>query len=328
MRGNTHIAKPFLKWAGGKGKLLKQLEQLLPKDFTTWHDATYIEPFVGGGAMFFHILQAHPNISRAVINDVNADLMMCYKVIRDFPQELIRSLFDIQSTYRALKNEDERKAFYLDMRDKFNTKTLTPIENTTLFIFLNRTCFNGLYRVNRSGCFNVPFGKYAEPTICDAETILADSLILQKVEILTGDFEATFDMARGKTLFYFDPPYRPLSATSNFNDYAKEAFDDAEQLRLKLFCDRVDGAGYSFMLSNSDCLNMSNDDRFFDDLYSSYDIQRVVATRCINAVGSKRGLLTEILVRNYAENEYLAKTPKILYQPKQIDYANIYERTV
>lgn len=292
-------AKPFIKWVGGKSQLIEQLEAQLPADFDAWEGVTYIEPFVGGGAMLFYMLQAHPNINRAVINDINEDLTKCYLVVKKRPIELIASLRKIQETYLSIKDEESRKVFYLDKRALFNTKKLNDIENTTLFFFLNRTCFNGLYRVNKSGAFNVPFGKYANPTICDAETIMADSRLLKKVEILTGDFEKTLDYANGQTLFYFDPPYRPLSNTSSFNDYAKEAFNDDAQVRLKEFCDRVGDAGYHLMLSNSDSLGNNGKDSFFDDLYHEYFIERVWASRSVNANPAKRGKLTEILVRNY-----------------------------
>ena len=292
-------AKPFIKWVGGKGQLIEQLEALLPADFTERENVTYIEPFVGGGAMLFYMLQTYPNIKSAVINDINPDLTLCYQVVRDSPTELIDSLKEIQSQYYALKTEEERKTFFLEQRDRFNTKSLNTIDNCTLFFFLNRTCFNGLYRVNKAGRFNVPFGKYVTPTICDAATIYADSKLLQKVEIMTGDFEQTFDKIEGNTFFYFDPPYRPLSNTSSFNDYSKEDFNDDAQIRLKLFCDRLNEIGINFMLSNSDCLGKNGTDRFFDDLFINYKIERVWASRNINSVASKRGKLTEILIRNY-----------------------------
>lgn len=289
-------AKPFIKWVGGKGQLIEQLEALLPADFEKWENVTYIEPFVGGGAMLFYMLQTHPNITHAVINDINSDLTTCYRVVRDHPKELVESLAAKQAEYYSLPTEMARRAFYLGERQEFNTKNLDPIENTTLFFFLNRTCFNGLYRVNKSGLFNVPFGKYETPTICDANTIFADSEILQKVEIMTGDYQQTLEKAKGNTLFYFDPPYRPLNATSSFNDYTKEAFNDLAQKRLKEFCDQVEAAGYKFMLSNSDCK-----DGFFDDLYLQYQIERVWASRSVNANPEKRGKLTELLIRNYGK---------------------------
>lgn len=294
-------AKPFVKWVGGKTQLIDQLEALLPADFDQWENVTYIEPFVGGGAMLFYMLQTHSNIKLAIINDINSDLTTCYKVVRDNPSELIDSLKELQKEYYSLGSEDARKQFFMLMRDEFNTKSLEPIRNTTLFFFLNRTCFNGLYRVNKSGLFNVPFGRYETPMICDPNTIRADSILLQNVEILTGDYQETFSHAQGNTLFYFDPPYRPLNNTSSFNDYTKEAFNDFAQRRLKEFCDRVEEAGYKFMLSNSDCKDM-----FFDDLYAQYIIERVQASRSINSNPAKRGKLDEILVRNYRETKILA----------------------
>src|SRR5574344_229230 len=292
-------AKPFIKWGGGKGQLIEQLDTQLPADFDKWNEVTYIEPFVGGGAMLFYMLQKYPNIKSAVINDINSDLTTCYKTVRDNPHELIASLQETERKYLSLQDQNDRKTFFMAVRDRYNEKNLDPIENTTKFLFLNRTCFNGLYRVNKKGLFNVPFGKYSNPRICDSETILLDSELLKKVVILTGDFEATIKYAKGNTLFYFDPPYRPLNNTSSFNDYTKEAFNDLAQQRLKEFCDKVEQAGFHFMLSNSDCKDM-----FFDDLYAQYIIERVWASRSVNAIASKRGKLTEILVHNYTETKH------------------------
>lgn len=296
-------AKPFIKWVGGKTQLIEQLDALLPADFDNWDRATYIEPFVGGGAMLFYMLQRYPNICHAVINDINPDLMTCYRTVRDYPEKLITSLHDIQNAYKALRTEDERKEFFLSARDRYNEKNLDPIENTTKFFFLNRTCFNGLYRVNKKGLFNVPFGKYTNPQIFDEKTIREDSELLKRVEIMTDDFEATFHHAEGNTLFYFDPPYRPLSNTSSFNDYAKESFNDDAQIRLKAYCDRINDAGYKFMLSNSDCKGKDEKDNFFDVLYGFYHIERVWASRSINSNPAKRGKLTEILVHNYEDTK-------------------------
>ncbi len=299
-------AKPFIKWVGGKSQLIEQLDSLLPADFDNRRNVTYIEPFVGGGAMLFYMLQRYPNIKRAVINDINPDLICCYQTVKKFPEELIISLQQMEHEYRKLNVEKLRKDFFMNVREKYNQKNHDPIENTTLFFFLNRTCFNGLYRVNKSGAFNVPFGKYTNPTICDAETIRADSRLLQRVEIYQGDFESTFDYAKGDTLFYFDPPYRPLSDTSSFNDYTKESFNDDAQIRLKMYCDKINEAGHLFMLSNSDCKGKDEADNFFDILYRDYVIDRVWASRSINANPNKRGKLTEILVHNYVQTKKVA----------------------
>lgn len=314
MANSKHMskAKPFIKWVGGKTQLIEQIDALLPADFGKWVNATYIEPFVGGGAMLFYMLQRYHNIRYAIINDINPDLVTCYTTVRDTPRELIESLQDIENAYHSLQTEEQRKDFFMAARDKYNEKNLDAIENTTMFLFLNRTCFNGLYRVNKKGLFNVPFGKYTNPTICDYATIMKDSELLQRVEILNGDFESTFEYAHGKTLFYFDPPYRPLSDTSSFNDYAKEAFNDDEQVRLKGYCDRVNEAGYHFMLSNSDCKGKNENENFFDALYNEYQIERVWASRSINSNPNKRGKLTEILVHNYHKTKHLSAP--ILFQ--------------
>ena len=323
-------AKPFIKWAGGKSQLIEQLDARLPDGFGERQNVTYIEPFVGGGAMLFYMLQRYPNIKRAVINDINPDLITCYRTIRDTPKELIASLQDIQNEYHSLKTEDERRDFYLQVRDRYNDKNLNAVENSTKFIFLNRTCFNGLYRVNRKGLFNVPFGKYTNPQICDPTTIQMDSELLQRVEIMTGDFEATFGYAKDDTFFYFDPPYRPLSDTSSFNDYAKEAFNDDAQIRLKEFCDRIDEAGFRFMLSNSDCKGKNEEDNFFDLIYGGYSIERVWASRSINSNPNKRGKLTEILVHNYVATKanphtsYPQAEPEPMYAAEDaVPYSNV-----
>lgn len=300
---NNMKAKPFIKWVGGKGQLIEQMEEQLPADFGNWHDVTYIEPFVGGGAMLFHMLQHYPNIRRAVINDINHDLTTCYRIVRDNPEKLIDALYALEKEYLAIKTEEERKMFFMEKRALYNTKNNEDVANTCLFFFLNRTCFNGLYRVNKKGLFNVPFGRYSNPLICDPDTIRRDSELMRNVEIMTGDFEQTFRHARGNTFFYFDPPYRPLSDTSSFTDYTKEAFNDDTQRRLKRYCDRINDAGFSFMLSNSDCKGKDEKDSFFDVLYEDYHISRVLASRSINSNPRKRGKLTEILVRNYVNTK-------------------------
>ncbi|MDE5749903.1 MAG: DNA adenine methylase, partial [Duncaniella sp.] len=294
-------ARPFLKWAGGKTQLLPVIDTFLPDGFREEREVTYIEPFVGGGAMLFYMLQKYPNIRRAVINDINWRLVKTYSVIKDNPKALIDSLDEIQDKYRSMASEEARKDFFLSIRLRFNTENITDIEEASYMIFLNRTCFNGLYRENSKGYFNVPFGRYSNPTICDKDLILADSELLQKVEILHGDFSQTSDYVEGYTFFYFDPPYRPLDATSSFNSYVKEVFDDAEQKRLKDFYTEISEHGCLGMLSNSDCRGRNEEDTFLDDLYRNYFIERVYAKRCINAKPSKRGSLTELLIRNYSK---------------------------
>ena len=249
--------------------------------------------------MLFFMLQNYPNIKKAVINDINPHLITTYNVIKTNPCALIDALQSLQSEFKVLKSEELRKTFYLSKRTQFNQSGLSEVEEAALMIFLNRTCFNGLYRENSKGEFNVPFGKYVNPTICDSELILADSAILQNVEISQGDFACTGDFVDGYTFVYFDPPYRPLNATSSFNSYVKETFDDAEQIRLKEFYARLSLEGCHAILSNSDCKGRNPDDVFFDELYNGFFIERVYAKRNINANASKRGSLTELLIRNY-----------------------------
>lgn len=292
-------AKPFLKWAGGKTQLLPSIDSFLPDTFSGEDDVTYIEPFVGGGAMLFYMLQKYPNIKRAVINDINPHLIKTYTVIRDEPYLLIDALNELQTTFKDLEEYDKQKELYLEIRNRFNQQLLTDVDEASYMIFLNRTCFNGLYRENSKGGFNVPFGRYSNPTICDGELILADSELLQKVEILNGDFSHTAEFVQGYTFFYFDPPYRPLDATSSFNSYVKESFDDNEQIRLKDFYSDLTSCGCYAMLSNSDCKGRNAEDDFFDRLYEDFFIERVYAKRSINANASKRGTLTELLIRNY-----------------------------
>lgn len=297
-------AKPFIKWVGGKTQLLNSIEKTLPTDIDEQNNLTYVEPFVGGGAVLFWILQKYPNIKKAVINDINPDLTTAYKTIKEYPLELIDKLQLIQNEYIPL-DEDKRKEYYLDKRKAFNTKSLSEIENTSLFIFLNRTCFNGLYRVNKSGAFNVPFGKYSNPKICDEQTIIADSELLQKVEIISGDFEKSLNYISGKSLFYFDPPYKPLSNTSSFNSYSKEDFNDKEQERLAEFCKKINSLGHNFILSNSDLKGKDPKDTYFDNLYCQFHIKRVYATRMVNANAEKRGKLTELMISNICNQDYI-----------------------
>lgn len=185
----------------------------------------------------------------------------------------------------------------------FNARNAAKVTQAALFIFLNKTCYNGLYRVNRKNEFNVPIGSYKKPVICDSENLRAVSQLLQKVIILNGDFEQTLDYASGKTLFYCDPPYRPLSKTSSFNSYAQDVFDDSEQERLARFCKRIDESGYYWILSNSDPKNINSDDDFFESLYGDFNIKRVSAKRFINSKGSRRGAINELLITNYRNEQ-------------------------
>jgi len=292
------IAKPFLKWAGGKTQLITEIEKNLPYSVID-KKFTYIEPFVGSGAVLFWMLNKFATLEKAIVNDINKDLINTYKTIQSIPKELISILEILQGEYHSLENSTEdKKAYYYQKRELFNNRKQSQTEHSALFIFLNRTCFNGLYRVNKKNEFNVPIGSYKKPTIYDKSNILIVSEALQKVELLCGDFEQTINYTSSNTLFYFDPPYKPLNETSCFNSYAKDEFNDNEQIRLKNFCNRLDNLGHNWILSNSDVKGKNSEDNFFDNLYAEFIIKRVDAKRSINVNPEKRGFLKELLIIN------------------------------
>lgn len=295
----VNIAKPFLKWAGGKTQLIDEIKNNLPENLNN-RPFTFIEPFVGSGAVFFWMMNKFQNIEKAVINDINTDLTDCYISIKEDLEDLINILSKYQTEYHAIFNDKEKaKEYYYEKRSLFNTRKSTRTVQSALFIFLNKTCFNGLYRVNSKNQYNVPIGRSKSlPNICNEENLRAVSEILQRTIILNGDYTDTLEYADDNTLFYFDPPYKPLSETSSFNSYAKDVFDDAQQIRLKEFCETLNDLGHQWILSNSDMKNVNPDDNFFDDLYEEFNILRVNARRSINSNGNKRGNLTELLITN------------------------------
>lgn len=301
---NLGEGKPFLKWVGGKSQLSNEIFSTFSEELLCAKNLTYVEPFVGGGAVLFRMLRERPNITKAVINDINPALIASYLCVRDNPQALIAELSELERCFLNLSPEgDSRREFFLERRKEFNELlgiqraggSFSKERLSALLIFLNRTCFNGLFRVNSRGDFNVPFGKYKNPKICDTETLLADSKLLQQTEILCGDFSETLQYANENSIFYLDPPYKPISATSNFNSYAQGGFDDSEQIRLRDFCRALKTCGAKWVLSNSDARDESGES-FFDDLYVDFRIRRVWASRMVNADASKRGKLSEVLI--------------------------------
>jgi DNA adenine methylase len=293
--------KPFLKWAGGKTQLLSAIENKIAPYLRAKGAVVYLEPFIGSGAVLFFLLRQYPQfIKEAVICDINLDLINLYKTIRDQPHALIKELTSLEATYFGYPTEDERKNYFLTNRTEFNELQLPPVRKSALLLFLNKTCFNGLYRVNAKGGFNVPFGRYKNPTICNPAVTLADSAALQNTKILHGDFTQTEKYLQKDTLVYLDPPYKPLSPTASFNTYAKEGFYDADQMRLKQYCDTAQAAGAYFLLSNSDTAAPAEENSFFDVLYQDYAIQRVKAKRAINSNGQARGEISELLISNDA----------------------------
>jgi DNA adenine methylase len=295
------LVKPFIKWAGGKNQLLNDIREVYPKDLGK-SIKKYAEPFVGGGAVLFDILSRY-NLNSIYISDINSELIITYKVIRDDVSSLIELLEKLQNEYLPLDN-DMRKGYYYQKRIRFNkiklkAGTYTKIELAALFIFLNKTCFNGLYRVNRKGEYNVPMGIYKKPLICDEENLINISKALKKVTIECADFRDSARFIDDKTFVYFDPPYRPLSETSNFTSYTESEFDDNAQKDLAEFVNEMSKRKAYIVVSNSDPKNNDVDDEFFDNLYKNHKIKRVQATRAINSKGSSRGKINELLITNY-----------------------------
>jgi len=279
IKQNNKSVLPFVKWVGGKRQLLNEIEKHIPERFSR-----YYEPFIGGGAVLFHV---QPRI--AVINDSNEELVNLYNIIKETPEELIKDL---------KKHRNEEKYFYkvrgID-REKEKYLKLSDIERASRIIFLNKTCYNGLFRVNSSGEFNSPFGRYKNPNIINAIKLRAVSSYLSKnnIKILNTDYEKSLSNIRKGAFVYFDPPYDPISNSSNFTGYTKNGFDKTEQERLKKVCDRLNNRKVKFLLSNSST-------EFIRDLYKDYPIFPIKAKRSINSKGGGRGAITEILVKNYA----------------------------
>ena len=297
---DNNLLKPFVKWAGGKNQLLPNIQIKYPLGLGK-NINKYCEPFVGGGAVLFDILSNY-NIKEILINDINKELINTYKQIKTNVSKLIKNLSSIQNEYWNL-NTKEQKQFYNEKRERFNYLKLNGnknvnIEKATLFIFLNKTCFNGLYRVNRDGKFNVPKGLYKSPIICDEKNLEVINKLLTNVSIIYGDFELCENFIDKNTFVYVDPPYRPLNNTASFTAYDKMNFDDNEQKRLCRFIDKIVNKGAKIVLSNSDPKNIDSNDNFFDDLYSKYSITRIDAKRVINSKGNNRGLIKELLIAN------------------------------
>ncbi len=292
--------KPFVKWAGGKGQLLSDIRKLYPKELGV-KIKKYAEPFIGGGAVLFDIL-SNFELEEIYIGDINSELINTYKTIRDNIEQLICKLSLIQNEFISLDTEG-RKIYYYEKRNRFNGLKLNSetinIEKAVLFIFLNKTCFNGLYRVNKKGFFNVPIGSYKNPTICDENNLNNLSRALRNVTIVCGDYKECEKFVDKNTFVYFDPPYRPLTETSSFTSYTEDIFNDTSQIELAEFISSLNKKGAKIVVSNSDPKNTNENDNFFDELYKDYIIKRVEATRMINSNGESRGKISELLIANY-----------------------------
>lgn len=300
VQSNGKRVKPFLKWAGGKGQLLSEIEKYYP--FANEKITKYAEPFVGGGAVLFDILSKY-NLEEVYISDINAELINTYRVIRDDIDELVSMLTFMQSEFVPMDTE-HRKDYYLAKRERFNDLKVNGdetinIEKAALMIFLNKTCFNGLFRVNKKGLFNVPMGSYKNPVICDEQNLRAVSKKLQNVTIVCGDYRESADFIDESTFVYFDPPYRPITDTASFTAYTENLFNDEAQIELARFVDNMHRKGAKVVVSNSDPKNSNTEDDFFDNIYSSHRIKRVEATRMINCNSEARGKIKELLISNF-----------------------------
>lgn len=274
------VASPIVKWAGGKTQLLKHYSRLFPAEFNR-----YYEPFLGGGAVFFHLVAKSPNL-RATLSDQNVELINCYNMIKN----------ELPSVIRYLKKHKNDSDHFYKVRAQ-DVDDLSPAERAARLIFLNKTCFNGLYRVNRKGQFNVPFGRYENPKICDEVNLRAAERALCNAKINTANFEAVASLAKKGDFVYLDPPYQPLSTTSSFTGYTRNSFGEADQIRLANMFKKLTDKGCYAMLSNSDT-------PFIRELYEDFNIETVYANRAINSKADKRGRVAEVAILNYSPDDF------------------------
>lgn len=275
----NRLVAPFVKWVGGKRQIMSSITKLMPKNIK---DYKYIEPFIGGGAVLFHLQPKN-----GIINDFNEELINTYQVIKNNLDELIEDL----------KTHENTSEYFYDIRSldrEDNFEELSKVKRASRVLYLNKTCFNGLYRVNNAGEFNAPFGRYKNPNIVNEPTLKAVSNYLNSnnVKILTGDYSEALKLADENSFVYLDPPYHPISEGSNFTGYVQGGFNMYDQVDLRVACDELNKKGIKFLLSNSAS-------PFILDQYKDYNIEIVKAKRAINSNGSKRGNVDEVLIRNY-----------------------------
>ncbi len=278
---NDGVLPIFVKWAGGKSQLIQQFKPLLPPKFNT-----YFEPFVGGGAVFFYV-QQNLRPKAVFLSDTNKELINCYSIVKSQPNDLLKSL-------EEHKRVHSNQHFY-DVRRE-NPERLEEVERAARFVYLNKTCFNGLYRVNSKGEFNVPFGYYRNPMIVDSQSILLASKLLKGVHIKLMPSERVLDYAKSGDFVYFDPPYVPISRTSSFTSYTADSFGETAQKKLAETFERLDERGCYVMLSNSSS-------PIIRELYQGYDVSTVRARRAISSIGTGRGRIDEFVVRNYSTKD-------------------------
>lgn len=291
-------AKPFIKWVGGKTQLLDEIRRFYPAQIEK-----YCEPFVGGGAVLFDVL-SRLCPKEVLINDINGELINTYYQIKMNCGDLIDILANLQARYWSSSLE-ENKSLFLEKRERFNLLKVNGdkkenLEKAALFIFLNKTCFNGLFRVNSKGMFNVPFNNAKKPLLCDVENLKACSELLQNVKMTVGNYAQCRNFIDSKTFVYIDPPYRPLTETAAFTSYNENGFGDKEQIELAQFIEEISERKAIVVTSNSDPKNVCENDNFFDRLYKKFSIRRVSASRMINSNAKKRGAINELLISNVA----------------------------
>jgi DNA adenine methylase len=300
------FARPVLKWAGGKTQLLRHLSQRFPPEIYRGEITRYVEPFVGAGALFLYVTQKFPLVSPFIF-DLNEEIILLYRVIKKSPNKLIHELDLLESEYSSGSNKEKELLFYHvrtlfnQQKPEINFQKYDPqwVKRAAFSIFLNRTCYNGLFRMNRKGEFNVPFGKYEDPQILNKNNLKEVASLLKETNISSGDFTSCKKFVDSKTFVYFDPPYRPLNTTSSFTTYSRDGFSDRDQNRLAVLFKELDERGAKIMLSNSDPRNKDPGDSFFEELYSDYTIERIPARRIINCNGSNRGEINELIITNY-----------------------------
>ena len=296
------MARPFLKWAGGKTQLLEQIQSRLPPDISEC--TTYLEPFLGGGAVLFHLLDSQ-EFEYVRVSDLNEDLTLCYKMLQSDAELVAEILQEMSDCYPSSK--DDRKEAYYEVRERWNSSIGSSesmgleqkAKRAAQTIFLNKTCFNGLFRVNSDGLFNVPMGDYVKPSFPSKQDLLEVQAALKGVVVQTSGFQSCREYANDRSFIYLDPPYRPISKTSGFVSYSKGDFDDADQRELAKMFRKLDETGARILLSNSDPKSTDPGDDFFDDLYEGFTVERILSRRSINSLGSGRGKISEIMVRNY-----------------------------
>lgn len=311
MDSSCKCAKPFLKWAGGKKQVINFIEKNMPQNIKdSGVIENYFEPFLGGGAIFFHLFNEY-DLKNIYLGDINQDLILTYNIVKKNPKKLISKLTSMSNEFLHL-SEELRKDYYYNIRQEFNnsmdnfdyeTFSKDGVLRASQMIFLNRTCFNGLYRVNKKGEFNVPMGKYKNPLICDKENILNVSKTLKEVKFICGDYSRSIDFIAENSFFYLDPPYFPIKKNS-FINYNSNSFGVDEQIRLSKFCKEIDNKNVKFLLSNSDPKNEDPSCCFFEDVYNDLNLKylnivSIDAKRSINSNGKKRGVIKELLIFNY-----------------------------